>query len=126
MLAARRRARARRTASHDERLVGVARRERRVAPAAGEQLGVRAALDDAPPFEHDDLVGVTDRRQAVRDRDGRAALGQAVERLLHGALGLVVQRARRLVEDEDGWVSQDGARDRDALLLAAGEAVAAL
>ncbi len=51
---------------------------------------------------------------------------QAVERLLHGALGLGVERARRLVEDEHRRVAQDRAGDRDALLLAAGEAVAAL
>ena len=49
-----------------------------------------------------------------------------VERLLDGALGLHVERAGGLVEDEHGRVAQDRARDRDALLLAAGEAVAAL
>ena len=37
-----------------------------------------------------------------------------------------VERARRLVEHEHGRVAQDRARDRDALLLAAREAVAAL
>ena len=49
-----------------------------------------------------------------------------VERLLHGALGLGVQRAGGLVEHQHRRVAQDRARDRDALLLAAGEAVAAL
>src|SRR5260370_1075355 len=78
------------------------------------------------PVEDDDLVRVADGREAVRDGDRRAPLGEAVEGLLHGALGLGVKRARRLVEHEHGRVSQDRARDRDALLLAAGEAVAAL
>src|SRR5437660_247429 len=41
-------------------------------------------------------------------------------------VGARVERARRLVEDQDRRVAQDRARDRDALLLAAGEAVAAL
>ena len=52
--------------------------------------------------------------------------GQAVQRLLHGALGLVVQRAGGLVEHQHRRVAQDRPGDGDALLLAAGEAVAAL
>ena len=60
------------------------------------------------------------------DRDHRAAARQLVERLLHGALGLGVEGARRLVEDQDRRVSQDRARDRDPLLLAARESVAPL
>ena len=51
--------------------------------------------------------------------------GQAVERLLDGALGLGVQRAGRLVEHQHPRVAQQRAGDRDALLLAAGEPVAA-
>src|SRR5947209_2461435 len=100
--------------------------EARVAALERDQLVVRATLDDLAAVEDDDLVGVSDGREAVGDRDRRAALGQPVERLLYGALGLGVERARRLVEDQDGRVAQDRAGDRDALLLAAGEAVAAL
>ena len=62
----------------------------------------------------------------MRDRDRRASLGEPVERFLYLPLGLVVERARGLVEDEDRRVAQDGARDRDPLLLAAREAVPAL
>ena len=40
----------------------------------GEQLLVGAELDDAAAVEHDDLVGVADRREPVRDRDRRPAL----------------------------------------------------
>ena len=85
-----------------------------------------ARLDDAAVVEHDDLVGVADGREPVRDRDRRPSLGEPVERLLHEPLGLGVERARRLVEHEDRRVAQDRPRDRDPLLLAAGEAVAAL
>ena len=57
----------------------------------------------------------------------RGAVGrQGVDGLLHGVLGAGVQGAGRLVEDEHGRVAQDGAGDGEALLLAAGEAVAAL
>ena len=104
----------------------VARRQLGVAPAEREQLVVRAALDDAAAVEHHDLVGVADGRQPVGDRDRRPALGELVQRLLHRALGLGVQRARRLVEHQHRRVAQHRAGDRDALLLAAGEAVAAL
>ena len=59
-----------------------------------------AGLDDAAVIEHDDLAGVTDGGQAVCDGDGGPAPGQGVERLLHGPLGLRVQRASGLVEHE--------------------------
>ena len=62
----------------------------------------------------------------MRDRDRRPSLGEPLERLLHEPLRLRVERRGRLVEDEDRRVAQDRARDRDPLLLAAREAVAAL
>ena len=39
--------------------------------ALRHQLGVRAFTDDAPVIHDDDAVGVLDRREAVRDDDGR-------------------------------------------------------
>src|SRR5688572_23459871 len=38
-----------------------------VQAAVGEQSGVRAALDDPPAGEHEDLVGVLEHRSSVRD-----------------------------------------------------------
>ena len=64
--------------------------------------------------------------QPVRDRDRRAARGQRVDGLLHRLLGTRVQRARRLVEHQDRRIAQDRPRDRQPLLLPAGEPVAAL
>ena len=84
------------------------------------ELGNPAALEDG------DLIRLADRRQPVGDRQRRAAFRELVERGLDGSLGLGVEGARRLVEDQDRRVAQDRARDRDSLLLAAGEAVAAL
>ena len=84
------------------------------------------ALDDASCVEHEYLVRVVDRREPVGDGDRRAAAREIVERLLDGPLGLVVERRGCLVEDQHRWVAQHRARDRHALLLAAGEAVAAL
>src|SRR3954462_13039236 len=65
----------------------VARHELRVAPVLGEELLVCGALGDRALVEDDDLVGVPDGGQTVGDRDGRATLGQAVERRLDVALG---------------------------------------
>src|SRR6185503_15772452 len=97
-----------------------------VAAAAREQLGVGAALDDAPALEHEDLVGRADGREAVRDHEGRAAAPQARERVLDVALALAVEARGGLVEDQDARLGQQRARDRDALALAAGELDAAL
>ncbi|AQA24988.1 hypothetical protein BTZ20_5046 [Rhodococcus sp. MTM3W5.2] len=83
------------------------------------------ALGDASAIENDDLVRVADRGQPVRDGDRGASPADGVERGLHCPLRLVVQRAGRLVEDQHPRIAQQGARDRDALLLAAREPVTA-
>ena len=82
------------------------------------------ALDDPPAGEDEDLVGRLDGAQPVGDGDRRAAAGQGVEGRLQLALGVVVQGARRLVEDEDRRVAQQGAGPvgRQAELLARGAA----
>jgi hypothetical protein len=48
-----------------------------------------AALGDLPVVEDDDLVGVDDRRQPVRDDQRRAVGGDEVERGLDLLLGVV-------------------------------------
>src|SRR5574341_1990920 len=88
---------------------------------ARDELGVAAALDDAAPLEHDDAVGALDGREAVRDNDGGAPAHQGVERRLHLALGLGVERGGGLVEDQHRGVLEEGACDRQALALPAGE-----
>ena len=84
---------------------------------------MRAALRDAAPVEHDDLVRVRDRRQAVGDDERR--LGprrRVVAEVAHDLrLRRRVERGRRLVEADHGRVLEHGARERDALLLAPGE-----
>ena len=94
--------------------------------AEGEQFVVGAALDDLAVVQDEDLVGVADGGEPVRDGDRGASCRHGVDGFLDGLLGLRVEGARGLVEDEDGRVAQDGAGDREALLLAAGEPVAAL
>jgi hypothetical protein len=97
-----------------------------VQPAGGEQLLVGAALHDLAVVEHQDLVGVRDRREPVRDDDRGAPPEGRVECGLHERLVLGVEVTGRLVEDHDRRALEQHAGDRDPLLLSAREAIAAL
>ena len=60
------------------------------------------------------------------DHQGRVILGDLAEAGLDLPLGMAVEGRGRLVEEHDGGALQDGARDGDPLLLAAGELQPAL
>ena len=103
-------------------LVGLDAVEARIdAMRIGDQLPVRAFLDQPAVRQHDDVVGIDDRRKPVRDDDRGAVLHHLGERCLHARLGFVVERRGRLVEQQDRRVAHDGAGDRQALALAAGQ-----
>ena len=53
----------------------------------------------------------------MRDHQDRLSLHEAGEGLLNIGLGFRVGEGRGLVEDEDGRIDEEGARDRDALCL---------
>ena len=80
---------------------------------------MRALLHDAPPLDHGDAVGAHDGGQAVRDDHRRPPLHQLVQRVLHHALALRIECTRGLVQQEHAGILDDGAGNRDALLLAA-------
>jgi hypothetical protein len=61
----------------------------------------------------------------VGDDEGRAALGRGVQGLLDLGFGDRVQRAGRLVQDQDRRVLENGAGDRQALTLPARQKLAA-
>src|SRR5882762_10884262 len=92
--------------------------------AGGQQFVVGALLRDTAILQDDDLVGIADGAQAVSNGDDGAPLHEAFERLHHQPLRLGVERRSGLVEDEDGRVADDRARDADALPLATGERLA--
>ena len=86
----------------------------------------RTDLDDVAPRHHGDAVGdVADDREVVRDEDvGEAELLlQVLHQVDHLRLDRHVERADRLVGDDDLRVGRERARDADALALAAGELV---
>ena len=78
---------------------------------------MRSLLDDASSVDDVDAVGVEDRRQPMRDGKGRPAHHELVESRLHDLLALRIERRRRLIEDQNARILQDGACDRDALTL---------
>ena len=97
--------------------------ERRIAAAGLDQLVVGAVLDDAAALDGDDAVGRAarvDSRWAMMKTVRPSAISRHV--LLDDALALVVERAGRLVEDQDARIGDQRAGDGDALALPAGQA----
>mmetsp|Transcript_100911 Transcript_100911/g.308528 ORF Transcript_100911/g.308528 Transcript_100911/m.308528 type:complete len:462 (-) Transcript_100911:983-2368(-) len=86
-----------------------------------QQLLVAAGLDHPPVLHPQDLVGLADRAEAVRNDERGPALHQVLERLLHHVLRDLVERRSRLVQQQDRRIRQDGTRDADALLFAASD-----
>src|SRR5688572_23265296 len=97
-----------------------------IAARAREELRVSSVLDDLAVLEDEDAIGRADRREAVRDDEDRAPSTKCSERIADQRFALAVEARRRLVEKKQRCVGEDGARDRDALTLAAGELHAAL
>src|ERR1700693_4883782 len=94
--------------------------ERVVEAMSREQLGMATLLDDLALIHDDDVVGVADGREAVRDHDAGSALSKSRHRLLDLDLGARVDTAGRLVQDQDGSIGQEGSGDGQQLLLPGG------
>jgi len=88
------------------------------------QALVRAPLDHRAPVEHDDLVAVADRAQAMGDDQARAPAPPQV--VVHPPFGGRVEGGGGLVEHQDRGVAGQGAGDGQALTLAAAEVAAIL
>ena len=92
----------------------------------GHEAGMGAVGDDPTALEEHDPLGQVDRRQPVGDDERRPTLHQHAEGGVDLLLDLHVDGAGGVVEDEDGGVVEQRARDRDALPLTARQRVAAL
>ena len=79
-----------------------------------------------PAVDHQQLVGLAHRGEAVRDDEGGAAGQRLAQGALHGRLGLGVQVRRGLVEHHDVGRLEEQPGQGDTLLLAAREPVAPL
>ena len=78
-------------------------------------LFVGAALHDLAALHDDDLVGITDGAQAVRDDDARAAA--TAQAFIDMLLGGRIQGAGGLVEDQDGRLPDQRPGDLETLAL---------
>ena len=70
-------------------------------------------------LKHEDLIAYLHCAQAMRDHDDGLPVAEIVHSVHDGPLGEVVERARRLVEDERAGVAIESAGDADALALPA-------
>src|SRR5437660_1422668 len=91
-----------------------------------DELLVRADFGDLAVLQDHQPRGVTQGAQAMRDREGRAALDQPRDGVLNLLLGVGIDGGGGLVEDQDARVVQNRAGDAHALALAAAERLAAL
>ena len=73
---------------------------------------MRPLFDDPTLVQHQDPVGVPHRGKAMGDDDARAACERAPERAQDLRLGLGIDRAQRVIEDEDRRLLRQRARDR--------------
>src|SRR3546814_3611853 len=82
-----------------------------------DELVVVARFHDAAFVDDDDPVGHAYRGQAVGDDQDRAVLADRAHVAHHRMLGLVVERAGGLVEDQDAWIGDQRPGDGQALAL---------
>src|SRR6267378_626944 len=99
-------------------LLGV---EVEIAATSGVQRLMRAALDDAPGFDDQDLLRAPNGRKPVRDHECSSAAHQVAQALLNQRFGFGIKAGGSLIENEDAGIGKDRARNGNALLLSTRE-----
>src|SRR5262245_57751553 len=100
--------------------------QRRIAAARPDQVLMGAVLSQTAALDGEEAVAAPHRRQPMRNDEDDTAFGEPRHVLLDDPLALIVESARRLVEDQDARVGNERARDGETLALAAREAGAVL
>ncbi len=85
-----------------------------------------AVPDDAAALKHQNARRHADGAEAVGYDESRPSLHQAVQLLLDLGLAFRVQGGGGFIQNQDGGVFQEGAGNRHALALAAGQAAASV
>src|SRR5216684_1118635 len=75
--------------------------QRCIAAAGLDQRVMGAILDQAAALERDDAIGRPHGREPVRDDQNRSPFADLFHVLLNDALALIVEGARRLIEDQN-------------------------
>lgn len=86
-----------------------------------DEFAVRALFDDATAFDDDDLVGLEDGVEAMRNGEGCASLHEFARGFFKQGFGLGVKAGGGFVEDEDGRILEEGAGKGESLCLSAAE-----
>lgn len=76
--------------------------------------------------DNDYTVRLAHGGEPMRNNNGRSALAQLEQCLLNDCFGGVVKRARRLVQNENGGIFEEYARNTQPLFLTAGKFDASL
>ena len=97
---------------------------RRVGAIESQQLGVGTAFDDPTLVEDQHQICLFCGAEPVGDADDCSALRQPDERRADGLFGFGVDRARRLVENEQARIGNLRSRERHQLPLADRELLA--
>src|SRR4029077_14479422 len=77
-------------------------------------------------MQHGDHVRVANRRDAVRNEDGGPIAHDFTQMIENLVFGVSVHTGKRVIEDQDTRVADNGTRNRRTLLLSARESYAAL
>src|SRR6056297_3233910 len=85
------------------------------------QLFVRIDIGDSAFVQNDDPVGERERCDSLCDDDRGSSNHQLAQLVLDLSFGRRVETRGAIVEDQQAWILENRPRDRDALLLAAGE-----
>ena len=87
---------------------------------------MRPAFDDLSFVEHQNFIGVLHGGKTVRDHQNRLFLRQLFKGELNLMFVLSARKSGCFIQNDDRRVFQNGARQRDALIFAAGEVSAAV
>src|SRR5579875_3192620 len=90
------------------------------------ELRMCPTFDDPAPVKHQNLMGIANRREPVRDDKRRPPFQQYVKPFLNQVFGIGINTRRRLIEYQDARISKNGSRKRNELALSLRQAAAAL
>lgn len=91
-----------------------------------EQIGWGAHLDNPSALHDHDAIRTAGSAQAVSDDEDGLVLKKTIKRVLDRSLSLAIKLRRRLIEQHNGRILQQGARQRQPLRLTAAQRAAAL
>lgn len=97
-----------------------------VRTADPDELLMRAALGNFAVVQDDDLVNLVESLQLVRNEQGGAACGEGEQVGGQSSAGFGIEMRGGFVEDQHGWVCEQGTGQREPLPFAAGEGRAVL